>query len=182
MCGQCNSSSRYCVRPNVPKIIQHSQSKERTWHVICSSYQSLTIITVLDKSNHDFPDVLKRPREALKDTRIAALFHQYLSVATWYDLGDPLRHFSTTVPILALEHELLFCAVIALSAIRASNTSARPSTIVATSYHSRCVKLLIGLDDSRDSLQNGVALATACLLRSYEILSGTYSTGLTVLF
>ena len=42
---------------------------------------------------------------------------------------------------------------------------------VAESYHDRCVKLLMALSPRDREVQDGTALATTCLLRSYEILS-----------
>ncbi|EGR46150.1 uncharacterized protein TRIREDRAFT_30166, partial [Trichoderma reesei QM6a] len=99
-------------------------------------------------------------------------FHNYInSLAKWYDLGDALRQFETKVPLLALDEPLLFSAVIALSAEHQCQTRgpqiARES---AAFYHGHCVRRLIQLDEKSELLTNGVALAAACLLRSYEIL------------
>lgn len=43
--------------------------------------------------------------------------------------------------------------------------------IVAESYHDRCVRLLLALSGRDQNVQNGAALASTCLLRTYEILS-----------
>ena len=82
--------------------------------------------------------------------------------------------FGTKVPEVSLETPLLFCALIALSAIHISKTTTTTAHEVAEFYHGCCIHLLIALDDSSDDdvLKTGVALATACLLRSYEILDG----------
>lgn len=105
---------------------------------------------------------------------VAWYFHNYInSLAKWYDLGDALRQFETKVPLLALDEPLLFSAVIALSAEHQCQTRgpqiARES---AAFYHGHCVRRLIQLDEKSELLTNGVALAAACLLRSYEILDG----------
>jgi hypothetical protein len=42
---------------------------------------------------------------------------------------------------------------------------------VAESYHDRCVKLLLALSAEDSEVRNGTALASTCLLRSYEILA-----------
>lgn len=42
---------------------------------------------------------------------------------------------------------------------------------VAESYHDRCVKLLLALSAEDQEVGNGTALASTCLLRSYEILA-----------
>lgn len=44
---------------------------------------------------------------------------------------------------------------------------------LAEEHHTRCVKLLIELDSENELVSGGIALAATCLLRSYEILSGT---------
>lgn len=42
---------------------------------------------------------------------------------------------------------------------------------VAEAYHDRCVKLLLALSAEDEEVRNGTALASTCLLRSYEILA-----------
>lgn len=114
-------------------------------------------------------------RECLEKPEIAGYFHHYITnVASWYDLGDEFRRsFALDVPRLALDQPLLLGAIIALSAIHvaqsAGNATARKT---AELYHGHCVRSLIQLDQSSVLLQSGVALATTCLLRSYEILNG----------
>lgn len=115
----------------------------------------------------------QRPRVALQNADVSTLFSLYLSgPSSWYDLCDSRQHFATVVPKLALDNELLFCAVIALAAVQASRISAKALRDFAEFYHGHCVRLLIKLTDGDDSLANGTALAATCLLRSYEILHG----------
>ncbi|RFU76585.1 phytanoyl- dioxygenase [Trichoderma arundinaceum] len=103
---------------------------------------------------------------------VAWYYHNYIAEpAKWYDLGDALRQFATKVPELALDEPLLFSAVIALSAEHVSQTTgSKTARELAEFYHGQCVRRLIQLEDKSELLRNGVALATACLLRSYEIL------------
>lgn len=53
-------------------------------------------------------------------------------------------------------------------------TGTATSRETATTYHNYCVSKLIQLNDTSHLLGNGVALAAACLLRSYEILDGRW--------
>jgi hypothetical protein len=80
--------------------------------------------------------------------------------------------FSAGVPILALDESLLFHAVIALSAMHVSQTTAPSARAIAETYHRRCIRQLIDLDPEDALIERGVALAVTCLLRSYEILAG----------
>ncbi len=100
-------------------------------------------------------------------------FHHYITeIAPWYDLSDYSLHFGTKVPELALDNGLLFSAIVALSAIHVANTSAPTARVAAEFYHSCCIRFLIGLDGAALAVMGGAALATTCLLRSYEILAG----------
>lgn len=114
------------------------------------------------------------PRDALELPDVAWYFYNYIAEpAKWYDLCDALRQFATKVPELALDEPLLFSAVIALSAVHVSQTTgSKTARETAEFYHGQCVRRLIQLDGKSELLRNGVALATACLLRSYEILDG----------
>ncbi|KAM5386816.1 hypothetical protein ACJZ2D_000109 [Fusarium nematophilum] len=113
------------------------------------------------------------PRRALGDQRIARLFHSYTSeISQWYDLSDTACAFGLLVPTIALEEPLLFCAVIALSAMHVCKTSAGSFREIAEFYHHRCVRRLIALSEDDELISRGVALAATCLLRSYEILEG----------
>lgn len=119
------------------------------------------------------PRVSLSPREAVKDAAIAWHVHHYVSeLAAWYDLGDSRRRFATTIAELALDESLLFSALVALSAMHVSQTTAKTARRTAEAYHGSCIRQLISLDDNSVLLDNGVALAAACLLRSYEILDG----------
>ncbi|KAK2614640.1 hypothetical protein N8I77_001448 [Diaporthe amygdali] len=56
-----------------------------------------------------------------------------------------------------------------------SQTTAPSAKVAAEFYHGHCVRILIEMKDEEDGEVHtqGLALASVCLLRSYEILSGT---------
>jgi hypothetical protein len=122
--------------------------------------------------HQELPDP-NTPRKSLQDQNIARLFHSYTSdISKWYDLSDSACSFGLAVPTIALDEPLLFCAIIALSAMHTCQTSAPSFRKVAEFYHHRCVQLLIRLTEGDELITRGVALAATCLLRSYEILDG----------
>ncbi|GKT47074.1 uncharacterized protein ColSpa_07255 [Colletotrichum spaethianum] len=101
-------------------------------------------------------------------------FHHYIKhIAPWYDLSDASATFATKLPEASLELALPFSAILALSAVHMSQTSTPSARTAAEFYHGHCVRLLIDLtaEDYVDENTQGLALASVCLLRSYEILS-----------
>ncbi|KAM0259643.1 hypothetical protein ACHAQJ_003222 [Trichoderma viride] len=160
VCGQCTKSGRYCARPQ----------KSSTF--LAYSYPSGPGgVNKESGERRKFPSP-ESPRDALELPDVAWYFHNYIAEpGKWYDLGDALRQFVTKVPELALDEPLLFSAVIALSAEHVRQTTgSKPAKAMAEFYHGHCVRRLIQLDEKSELLRNGVALAAACLLRSYEIL------------
>lgn len=87
-------------------------------------------------------------------------------------MSDEELHFGSNIPELALDNPLLFSAIIALSAIYTAKTTASTAKAAAEYYHSHCVRLLIDINNADLDVIGGIALATTCLLRSYEILDG----------
>ncbi|KAH0495902.1 hypothetical protein TgHK011_009427 [Trichoderma gracile] len=158
ICGQCRRSRRYCARPQ----------KSSRWLVYHHPSESTSAVNA---GRTRFPSP-EDPRAALELPDIAWYFHNYItSPAKWYDLGDALRQFETKVPLAALDEPLLFSAVIALAAEhQCQTTGPKIARETAAFYHGHCVRRLIQLDEKSELLTNGVALAAACLLRSYEIL------------
>lgn len=99
------------------------------------------------------------------------MFHVYIKeLAPWYDLNDEARAFEKQGAEMALESPLLFSAAIAFSGIYMHRKSAFPKSI-AEVYHGRCLNLLIALSEDDQAIKDGTALASTCLLRSYEILA-----------
>ncbi len=158
---RCSTASRYCDRSE-PAL------KVQSW-------------TDLSKGSRPFGDLgeseaLNDPRIAIKDQKVARLFDLYISnIAPWYDLSDASKHFELVVPRMALDEPLLFCAIIALSAMRMSRISMRSLQKTAEFYHAHCVRLLIRLQNDDRLITNGVSMAATCLLRSYEILEGMFN-------
>lgn len=118
------------------------------------------------------------PRRALQNPSIARYFHHYITdIAPWYDLSDRFTTFGTSLPEISMESSLPFAAILALSAVHMSQTTAPSARAAAEFYHGHCVRLLIDLtaDDYDEGKTQELALASVCLLRSYEILSGALS-------
>ncbi|KAH7038144.1 uncharacterized protein B0I36DRAFT_237958 [Microdochium trichocladiopsis] len=161
ICGQCSRIGRYCDRakraPKVRQELRHSAEQADDSSKDCGG--AATPVT--------------SPRDALQSSRTADFFQHYIAeLAPWYDLSDGRRHFAVQVPILALDEALLFNALMALSAMHLARTSMPSARPAAESYHGMCIHALIGLTESDSRLlENGIALAATCLLRSYEILS-----------
>ncbi|ORY56648.1 uncharacterized protein BCR38DRAFT_505005 [Pseudomassariella vexata] len=161
VCQQCAKAGRYCDRLTIA-----AQFVE--WPGTTSL--GATVSKTDDDTTTQFPE---NPRAALEDARLARLFHHYVSdLSSWYDLSDGSHTFATLVPELALDEPLLFCALMALSAVHLSKTVSRTAgtSAMAQLYHRRCVRLMIGLEEGSHLQARGVALAATCLLRSYEIL------------
>lgn len=115
----------------------------------------------------------ENPRKALETPEVARFFAHYISeLAPWYDLSDASAKFGVEAPERALRTPLLFSAIIALSAMHVSCTGPQGARSTAEFYHGCCVRMLIAIEDDNELLQQGVALAATCLLRSYEILDG----------
>ncbi|KAF7538201.1 hypothetical protein G7054_g3196 [Neopestalotiopsis clavispora] len=166
VCGPCSRLGRYCDRT----------STERRFVAFSAARRSGTANSV-DSGETDSSStplsLIAVNRECLEKPEIAGYFHHYIThIAPWYDLGDESRRFTLAVPQLALDQPLLLGAIIALSAIHvAQSTSNATARKTAEVYHGHCIRSLIELDQSSVLLQNGIALATTCLLRSYEILN-----------
>ncbi|KAB5585616.1 hypothetical protein GE09DRAFT_32123 [Coniochaeta sp. 2T2.1] len=161
ICTRCQKTGRHCDRSEAPLRYQIINGRKASGD---DSSESPPLLS---------PDV---PRKVLESARMADFFQHYIThLAPWYDLSDARCTFGTTVPRIALDDPLLFSAVMALSAMRVSNTispssSASGSREVAEFYHGCCIRLLIALQEGDRWLEGGVALAATCLLRSYEIL------------
>ncbi|KAI1368919.1 hypothetical protein F5Y08DRAFT_294177 [Xylaria arbuscula] len=150
VCQRCSKAERYCDRSGRPS--GHTGSND------------------LDPAKTSL--LGDSPRRLLQSSELANYFQNYINhIAPWYDLSDSYCSFSSEVPIIALDEALLFYAVIALSAMHVSQTTAPSARTIAETYHTRCIRRLIDLDADDVLIEKGVALATTCLLRSYEILA-----------
>ncbi|KAI8945227.1 hypothetical protein F4801DRAFT_598198 [Xylaria longipes] len=157
VCQRCSKAQRYCDRAGRPVLTPK--------HSSCNGLD-------LGQEQKDL-SLDEVPRKALESPELANYFRRYISnVAPWYDLSDSQCSFSAEIPIIALDEPLLFYAVIALSAMYVSQTAAPSARTIAEAYHTRCIRRLIDLDLEDVLTKKGVALASTCLLRSYEILTG----------
>ncbi|KAH9239461.1 hypothetical protein K456DRAFT_1768831 [Colletotrichum gloeosporioides 23] len=154
ICQRCAKANRYCDRSAAPSQF-HNKTPEAP------------------SAQGTFPSPTK-PRDALLNPSVARYFHHYITdIAPWYDLSDSSHTFATRLPEIALENSLPFAAILALSAVHISQTTAPSAKAAAEFYHGHCIRILIDLkDDEHDEVNTqGLALASVCLLRSYEILS-----------
>lgn len=114
------------------------------------------------------------PITALLDAEIASLFAHYIdALAPWYDLNDAQRLFGTVVPKAALECPVLFQAIIAFSASHRYKILGSSETM-AMNFHAACVERMLRLVNATNVDLHGNELAATCLLRSYEIINGSY--------
>lgn len=127
---------------------------------------------LLDSPVESFPGP-GTPTKALQDLRIAQYFQHFLkTLSPWYDLSDQHCTFATEIAREALHEPVLFGAVIALSALHISKTTAPPARTAADFYHAYCVPTLVGLRADIVYMGSRTILATICLLRSYAVLDG----------
>ncbi|KAJ9601927.1 hypothetical protein H2200_013597 [Cladophialophora chaetospira] len=159
-CGRCERSGRWCDR-TIPLKIRAVQRSTR-------SHDQKDV----DETEPGFAIAVGEPSVELQSEEIAQCFEHYLRVLSpWYDLNDLDNNFRRVVGKRALWNSLLFSAVIAFAAIHQSKTGRAALKTLAESYHTCCLRLLIGLDEADAAIVNGTALAATCLLRSYEILA-----------
>ena len=121
------------------------------------------------------------PRDCLKHITVAELFHKYVvDLAPWYDLNDPQFLFTNSVSWKSLDHPVLFKAIIAFAASHSHRTSSNSKVKIGLeatlALHSACLRDLIQALQQSHTIDRGEYLASACLLRSYEILNGDTKT------
>lgn len=183
VCQRCSKAQRYCDRSRAPpkfhnKGVQDETEAESTGNdndLKCGMAPTW-LINIPDSSAPGMFPSPEKPRDALLNPSVARYFHHYITdIAPWYDLSDSSQLFGTKLPEIALEKSLPFAAILALSAVHVSQTTAPSAKAAAEFYHGHCIRILIGLnnEDHGEAVTRGLALASVCLLRSYEILSGT---------
>jgi hypothetical protein len=110
----------------------------------------------------------------LQHDTIAKLFAHYTAkLAPWYDLNDPARVFTLKVPDAALRAPLLFKAIIAFSACHWCKVHGEHG-VIATAFHDACVTDFLQSMEAVSVESRDLNLAATCLLRSYELISGTH--------
>ncbi|KXH36643.1 hypothetical protein CSIM01_03037 [Colletotrichum simmondsii] len=171
-----NSSDEYESQEEAAKTGQASEYllTDAQLPALDSARVELLTYTPAIEPQTPFPSP-SNPRKALQNQSIARYFSHYIAdIAPWYDLSDAFLTFATSLPEAALDSPLPFAAILALSAVHTSRTTVPSARAAAEFYHGHCVRLLIDLtaEYDNDERTQGLALASVCLLRSYEILSG----------
>ena len=150
ICANCFRAKRYCDHRKDIKFRHHDPAAD---------------------VEEDLPDPID-PLISLKHPDIAHLFQHYCKVlAPWYDLSDSHAQFLKYIPYEALFRPLLFKAIIAFAAVHLSCTGKPSIRSTAERHHTDCVRLLIDLNQDDVYPEDGIILASVCLLRSYEILA-----------
>ncbi|KAK5467046.1 hypothetical protein LTS15_000016 [Exophiala xenobiotica] len=111
-----------------------------------------------------------QPLEILSSPLEASLFTFYISHAgPWLDITSPSRHFSLTVPRLALQKPVLLYACLAYS-----SRTLLPLSSLNDQYGSACIRLLIPrLSDESYVSHDETLLATLVILRHVEQYADT---------
>ncbi|OCL07820.1 hypothetical protein AOQ84DRAFT_377346 [Glonium stellatum] len=108
------------------------------------------------------------------DPTEARLFRYYIdTVAPWYDICSPERHFAFLVPEMAISNPILLHGIFALSAqhLCLLNGSCRAESF---EHHAKCVQLMIPRFAESDGVKDEALLLTALLLRGFEeFVAGT---------
>ncbi|RFU25259.1 hypothetical protein B7463_g11080, partial [Scytalidium lignicola] len=115
------------------------------------------------------------PWAPLSDPEDARLFQHYVdNLASWLDLNDPERYFTTFVPHFALRCPMLLSAILSFSASHLSRLDSSCDALTGIDYHNKCIKRLIpALADPSLALDPILPLSTV-ILRMHEML--TYET------
>ncbi|KIV97370.1 hypothetical protein, variant [Exophiala mesophila] len=123
-------------------------------------------------------------------TQCACLMRYYIQhLAPWFDVGDPARHFTLTVPQRARRCPPLLNAIFtAASRHMASRPEIKPvdgighysdiplpnlTADTALKYHNACIAYLIKLSTDAEHVRDEDLLAAAVILRYYEEIDTT---------
>ncbi|KAF2722742.1 hypothetical protein K431DRAFT_265765 [Polychaeton citri CBS 116435] len=106
------------------------------------------------------------------------LFHLYVTkIGSWIDLFDPLRHFTTMIPKMALTNQGLMASLLALSArfraIKMSEGIDTSSSAPAVQYYHEALRYLQIAMRYASYKDSSELLATTLLLAMYEMLDGS---------
>ncbi|KAF2762761.1 hypothetical protein EJ05DRAFT_432991 [Pseudovirgaria hyperparasitica] len=105
------------------------------------------------------------------------LFSTFVNhLSLWLDLYDPLKHFSTMVPQLALSNEGLMKAILALAArhlsIKPQDCNVRPDRTEAVQYYSETLQYLQRAMKYESYTRSPDIIATALIVSAYEMIDG----------
>ncbi|EKG16978.1 hypothetical protein MPH_05804 [Macrophomina phaseolina MS6] len=115
----------------------------------------------------------------LRDEEVPVFRHFVDNLSFWLDLYDPLKHFSSLVPQLAMSNEGLMKAILALSSrhlsIRPGNNGETMDRTVAVQYYSETLQYLQGAMRYESFNRSVELLATALIVSKYEMIDGAGS-------
>jgi Fungal specific transcription factor domain len=97
--------------------------------------------------------------------------HFIITMAPYFDLCDPRRHFALVVPQRAIESPVLLNAIFASSARHLSRIRNFEATI-SDRYHQECLKHLIPLLSDNAAVMDENLLAATIILRFLEEVEG----------
>ncbi|KAL2012349.1 hypothetical protein VTN00DRAFT_5067 [Thermoascus crustaceus] len=105
---------------------------------------------------------------SLLSQREAFLLRSYIGIlAPWCDVCDTACHFATEVPRRALEVPMVLYAVLAASS-RHQAITLGTDEVEASTFHGRCLELLISVLSEPEETWDDNLLATVVILRIYE--------------
>ncbi|KAK4944891.1 hypothetical protein LTR10_015810 [Elasticomyces elasticus] len=125
-------------------------------------------------------------------TQCACLMRYYIDhLATWFDVGDPARHFALTVPQRARRCPPLLNAIFTAASRHLASVS-RYKTIdgviryqdvllpkltkdSAVKYHNACIAYLIKLSNDPEQVRDENLLAASVILRYYEEIDTAFT-------
>ncbi|EOD48367.1 putative zn 2cys6 transcription factor protein [Neofusicoccum parvum UCRNP2] len=115
----------------------------------------------------------------LREHEIPVFKHFVDNLSFWLDLYDPLKHFSSLVPQLAMNNEGLMKSILALSSrhlsIRPGNNGETMDRTAAVQYYSETLQYLQGAMRYESFNRSLELLATALIVSKYEMIDGAGS-------
>ncbi|KAF4543861.1 hypothetical protein BFW01_g10569 [Lasiodiplodia theobromae] len=115
----------------------------------------------------------------LRDDEIPVFRHFVDNLSFWLDLYDPLKHFSSLVPQLAMRNEGLMKAILALSSrhlsIRPGINGETMDRTAAVQYYAETLQYLQGAMRYESFNRSVELLATALIVSKYEMIDGAGS-------
>jgi len=123
----------------------------------------------------DVASVLHDPAALLEHGMI--IFRHFVdNLSHWIDLTNPERHFSITVPQLAMHNKGLMKAVLALSSrhlsVRGLGLDFTPDRTLAVHYYNETLQYLQQAMKDEVYLRSQELLATVLIISTYEMIDG----------
>jgi hypothetical protein len=150
----------------------------------CGGSPSFLIPPTPTSSSFGFYTTGKEPWQVsipLQDHEISIFRHFVERLGLWLDLFDPMKHFSTFVPQLAVGNEGLMKSILALSArhlsIKPTEESAPIDRTAAVQYYYETLHYLQGAMKYESYTRSLELIATTLIISMYEMIDGGPSKG-----